>query len=195
MIMRGPARRLAVALFAATAAPASMTASAGEIADKAALAETLLDRGYGAAALAAFDRAADAFWNAAPLQLRVITFAESVSGFGSYTPRPSPRFRNGETLRLYLEPVGYGFAPDGEGVRAAIAVDVEIKTPGGLILGSAEDFVRLEWQGRAPMREVHATIATPLPFLKPGEYRLVLTLRDQASPKTATVTLPFSVSG
>ena len=37
------------------------------------------------------------------------------------------------------------------------AVDVEIRTPGGLILGSAEDFVRLEWKGRTPMHEVHAS--------------------------------------
>lgn len=168
-------------------------AAAGEVADKAALAETLIDRGYGEAALAAFDKATAAFWAASPLQLRVITFVDDVTGYGNYVARTDTRFRKGDTLRLYLEPVGYGFASDGGGVRAAIAVDVEIRTPGGLILGSAEDFVRLEWKGRTPMHEVHATVATPLPDLKPGDYLLVLTLRDQGSAKTEEVTLPFAV--
>ena len=45
------------------------------------------------------------------------------------------------------------------------------------------------------MHEVHATIALPLPSLKPGDYELLLTLRDQGSDKTATVTLPFAVAG
>ena len=146
-------------LFAAVAAAlgAMPSAVAGEIADKAALAETLVGRGYGEAALAAFDKSTAAFWAASPLQLRVIAFADSVAGYGNYVARPDSAFRSGDTLRLYFEPVGYSFTPDGDGIRAAISVDVEIRTPGGLILGSAEDFVRLEWKGRTPMHEVHAT--------------------------------------
>jgi hypothetical protein len=196
MIMRIPAgRHVASLLFAAVTAALGPTppATAGEIADKATLAETLVGRGYGEAALAAFDKATAAFWAASPLQLRVIAFADSIAGYGDYVARPDPAFRKGDTLRLYFEPVGYAFMPDGDGVRAAISVDVEIRTPGGLILGSAEDFVRLEWKGRTPMHEVHASVATPLPDLKPGEYLLLLTLRDQGSAKTEAVTLPFSV--
>ena len=191
-----PGRRPASLLFVAVVAAlgAMPTAVAGEIADKAALAETLAGRGYGEAALAAFDKATAAFWAASPLQLREIAFADSVAGYGNYVPPPDSAFRSGDTLRLYLEPVGYSFMPDGEGVRAAISVDAEIRTPGGLIYGSAADFVRLEWKGRAPMHEVHASVAMPLPGnLKPGAYLLLLTLRDQGSAKTEEVTLPFSV--
>lgn len=184
------AASILVAVFALGVGPAF----AGEIADKAALAETLVERGYAEAALGAFDKATDAFWAASPLQLRVVTFADSVAGYGDYAPRPDAIFRNGDTLRLYFEPIGYGFAPDGEGVKAGLTVDVEIRTPGGLILGSAKDFARLEWAGQRPMHEVHATVETRLPFLKPGEYLLLLTLRDQGSAKTKDVTLPFSVA-
>jgi hypothetical protein len=194
--MRIPAGRVAAPLLIAAVTAtlgASSPAAAGEIADKAALAETLIGRGYDEAALAAFDKAVDAFWAASPLQLRVITFADSVGGYGNYVARGDTKFRKGDTLRIYFEPVGYGFTLVGDGVRAAIAVDVEIRTPGGIILGSAEDFVRLEWKGQTPMHEVHASVATPLPDLKPGEYQLVLTLRDQTSAKTKEVTLPFTV--
>jgi hypothetical protein len=181
-------------VFAAALAAGAATAGAGEIADKAALAEKLIDRGYPAAALAALDKAVAAFWEESPLQLRTIAFVDGVEGYGNYTPRDGTVFRNGDTLRLYFEPVGYAFAEDGAGVRAAIAIDVEIRTPGGLILATAENFATLEWKGLTPMREVQATIETKVPFLKAGEYLLLLTLRDTNSDKTADVTLPFSVA-
>jgi len=169
-------------------------ALAGDIADKAALAETLVGRGYPEAALSAFDKSLEAFWAASPLQLRTAAFVDSVAGYGDYTPRADAPFRNGDTLRLYFEPVGYGFAAEGDAVSAEIAVDVEIHTPGGLILGKAEDFARLRWTGKRKMHEVHATVETRLPFLKPGAYLLLVTLRDANGPKTTDVTLPFSVA-
>ena len=192
--MRRSAGRFTASILVAAAALGTVPALAGEIADKAALAETLIERGYPEAALSAFDKSLDAFWAASPLQLRVIAFADSVGGYGTYVPRGDSTFRNGDTLRVYFEPVGYAFAKSGDTVSAEIAVDVEIHTPGGLILGKAEDFANLEWSGARPMHEVQATVETKLPFLKPGEYLLLVTLRDANSSKTKDVTLPFSVA-
>ena len=153
----------------------------------------LLDRGYGAAALSAFDKAAAAFWQASPLQLRTVVFADAVKGYANYTPRENSVFKSNDTLRVYFEPVGFAFTPDGDGFSSALVADLQIRTPGGLILATSEDFGRLEWHGRSKMHEVHATIEFPLPAFKPGDYQLLLTLHDQGSPKEATVTLPFSV--
>lgn len=183
---------VALALAAALAATA---ARAGEMADWATIAEDLLDGGDPAGALSAAERSEAAFWAASPLQLRVAAFADRVDGFGRYTPHTDPTFRAGDTITVYLEPFGFGFTPDGDGFKAAIAADVEIRTKGGLTLATAKDFGRLEWSGRTKMHEVHATIALPLPSLKPGDYELILTLRDQGSAKTATATLPFAVAG
>ncbi len=97
-------------------------------------------------------------------------------------------------LRIYFEPVGLTFLPDGEGVRAGIDVDVEIRTPGGLILASAEGFSALEWKAGKPLHDMQGTLETGLPALKPGDYVLSLTLRDLNSPKTATIALPFKVA-
>ena len=108
---------------------------------------------------------------------------------------PARHSRPGDTLLIYFEPIGYAFAPDGDIFRIAIAADVEIHTPGGLILAKSTDFGRLEWSARAKTREVHAQLKLPLPpKLKPGDYQLLMTLRDQGSPKTVTVTLPFSIA-
>ena len=175
-----------------TAAPAP--ALAGEIADRAAEAERLLGDGKPADAQAAFDKAAAAFWIASPLQLRVAAFADEVKGFGNYTPHIGTTFKPGDTLLIYLEPIGYAFTAEGDGFKVAIAAEMEIRTPGGLILAKSADFGRLEWSARSKTREVHATLKLPLPKLKPGDYQLLVTLRDQGSPKSVTVTLPFSIA-
>lgn len=186
-------RPVCAALFCAAIFLAS-PAAAGDIADQANLAETLLARGYPGPALAAFDRAASDFWDASPLQLRTVVFADSVEGYANYTPRPNATFHPGDTLRIYLEPIGFAFTPDGDGFRSALSADLEIHTPGGLILARSDDFGRLEWRGRTRMHEVQGTIALPLPDLKPGAYQLLLTLKDEGSTKTTTATLPFSVA-
>ncbi|MCP4385744.1 MAG: hypothetical protein GY798_30770 [Hyphomicrobiales bacterium] len=180
-----------LALVVLLAAPP--TARAGEIADQAARAENLMERGYPAPALTAFDQAAAAVWSASPLQLRTAQFVESVSGYAEYTPRPDEPYQPGDTLTVYLEPFGFGFMPTSNGFRSTIVADIRIRTPGGLVLAAADDFVRLEWLGRNRRREVHAAIKMPLPDLKPGAYVLDLTLRDQGSKKQAKTALPFSV--
>lgn len=167
-------------------------AAAGAVGEGATEAESLLAAGKSAEALAAFDEAAAAFWVASPLQFRVVSFADSVKGFADYQPREA-KFKKGETVLLYLEPFGFGFAPGGTGFRSAIAADVELRTPGGLILGKADNFARLEWTGQTKMHEVHATLTMTVPDLKPGDYELMIRLTDQLAPKSATLELPFTV--
>jgi hypothetical protein len=196
--MSTPACRRSASLLVAAAigwwAAPSPGAVAGDVVEQARAAESLAARGYGAAALAAFDRATAAFWADLPLQLRVIAFADSVSDYGDFVPRPTPEFAEGDTLRVYFEPVGYAILPDAGGFRSGLAVDIEIRSPGGLIFASTRDYARLEWKGRNPMHEVHATVAIALPAnLRPGHYLLVLTLRDEGSVKTSEANLSFAI--
>ena len=182
----------ALALATACVAPGAL---AGPAADKASEAEALLGEGKAGEALSAFDEAIEAFWQGSPLQFRAVLFADAVAAFGKYEPRPNAIFRAGESVTVYLEPIGYAFVSAGGFHRVAFATGIEIRTPGGLILGATEDFGELIWSGRAKSREVHAAISVTLPQIKPGDYELLLTLTDQASKKTATVTLPFTIAG
>ena len=91
-------RRRVLAALAAALTALPVAASAGEIADKAAEAESLLSGGKPQEALAAFDQASEDFWNASPLQMRVATFVESVAGFGDYQPLAKASFKAGDTL-------------------------------------------------------------------------------------------------
>jgi hypothetical protein len=169
-------------------------AIAGPIADNATDAEQRAAAGDGAGAVSAFDAATDAFFDAAPLTFRVATLADDVTGFGKYTPHAGAYHASG-TATVYLEPVGYGFARDGDGYRVSYGTSLEIRTPGGLILGKTDDFGTLSWSGRTRSHEVQAVLAVTLPAaLKPGSYELVVTLKDEATAKSATATLPFDIA-
>lgn len=169
-------------------------AEAGAVSDEATEAEALLTEGKASEALAAFDKASAAFWTAMPLNLRTALFATEVDGFGRYAPRPPGPFRSGEQATIYLEPVGYALVPDGDRFRMGLAVDMSIRTPGGLVLAKADDFAHLEWSGRTQSHELHATIKVVMPTLKPGRYELILGLRDQGSDKSASAKLPITIA-
>jgi hypothetical protein len=168
-------------------------ALAGPISDKAAEAENLIAASDAAGSLAAFEAATDAFWDASPLQFRVATLADDVTAFGKYTPRSDSAFHSGDTLQIYLEPVGYGFAADGDGFRVSFSAGLEIRK-GNVILGKTDDLGTFGWQGRTKSHEVHAAVSVALPSLSPGDYQLVLTLNDATSGKSATTTLAFAIA-
>lgn len=190
-------RRLAMAsaatvLATGLAAVSGIPAWAGAAADKTAEAEAHIEAGRTAEAIAAFDEAHDALWNTMPLSFRVVVLADSVSAFGKYEPANGP-IHAGDTLTIYLEPVGYGFAAAGDLQRVSFTPSIEIRTPGGLILGKTGNAGRLMWEGRSKSREVHATLGITLPDLKPGAYELLVTIRDDANAKKASATLPFTI--
>ncbi len=168
-------------------------AAAGEVANKAAEAEALLQSGEAGAAFEALSAAVDSFWASAPLTIKQAYFVTDENG-ARFSPRPDGPFRSGETARVHLEPLGYGFNEDSGVFRIALTTGIEIRTPGGLILAKTEDFGRLEWVGRAKSRTFNGRVGIDLPDLKAGDYELLVTVSDEATEKTASVTLPFSVT-
>ena len=181
----------AIVAFAAIV-PAEL-ALAGEITGFAADADGLLQQGKPQAALDAFDKATDAFWAASPLQVRTALFAASISGYAQYVPRTDSKFHSGDTATIYAEPVGYGFTSGDDAFTASFTAGIEMRTAGGLVLAKVDDFGQLEWHGRTKSHAIHLAVNVGLPTLKPGDYRLVLTLTDGATAKAATITLPFSI--
>lgn len=169
-------------------------AAAGEVADKAAEAEALLQSGEVAPAFEALSAAVDSFWMNAPLTIKQAFFVTGGEDGAKFSRRPDGPFQSGETARVHLEPLGYGFSEDSGIFRIALTTSIEIRTPGGLILAKTEDFGRLEWAGRAKSRTFNGRVGIDLPDLKAGDYELLVTVSDEATQKTASVTLPFSVA-
>lgn len=169
-------------------------ARAGEIAYKAAEAETLLRSGQTEGAFAALDSAIDAFWAAAPLTLANAYFTTADSGEASIPAPAAGPFVTGEPVSIYLQPLGYGFSESKGTFRIALTTGIEIRTPGGIIIAKTDDFGRLEWAGPVKNRSFTGRINIALPSLPSGDYQIVLTLTDQTSPKSASVTLPFEIA-
>lgn len=168
-------------------------ASAGPVADQVAEAEALIVSGDSDDAMVIFDGATDAFWEELPLHLRNTVFVSSAKAFGQYEPRDAT-FSAGETVTVYIEPVGYGFVAEGDLQRVAFSTALTISTPGGLVLAESEDFGKLVWTGRSKSREVPLIVSVTLPDLRPGPYELALRLTDDASGDVATGILSFAVA-
>jgi hypothetical protein len=183
---------MAVLIFACAVA-GNGPALAGPVEDNAARAETLLAEGKAQDAVAAFDQATDAFWNASPLTFRTAVLADRIQSYGDYLPRSAAPFKAGDAALVYLEPIGFGWAAEGDGFKARLETDVEIRSTGGLIMGKAAKFGSVERTSREKIRELNLSVRLPLPALKPGDYELMLTVRDLVSGKSGTVSLPLTL--
>lgn len=181
------------ALIFAWAVAGNSPANAGPVADNAARAESLLGEDDAKDALAAFDQATEAFWAAVPLTFRTAILADEVKSYGEYTPRAAAPFKAGDAALVYLEPVGFGWAAEGDRFKVQLETDVEIRSAGGLIMGKAEKFGGIERVSREKIREMNLSVRLPLPALKPGDYVLMLTVRDLVSGKSGSVSLPLTL--
>ncbi|PTW62310.1 hypothetical protein C8N35_101350 [Breoghania corrubedonensis] len=147
-----------------------------------------------AAKLVAAQEALDQAWSEAPLGFTVAIFTSGkAGGYGRYTPRENAVFAPGEAINVYAEPVAYGFAREDDLVAIALAASFELRTPGGQILASGDDFAHLTAKARHPIREFPATLTYRFDGLSPGDYVLVTKLADDNSDKSGAFSLPFTV--
>lgn len=181
-------------VIAASALFVVPTAQADYVAERARNAGNLLRSGEPNAAFEALDSAVEAFWKIAPLTIRQAYFVTRSTGGDRLARPPNEPFSSGETVTIHVEPLGYGFSRDGEDYRIVITTGIEIRTFGQLILAKSADFGRFEWSGQAKNRNFSGEVSIDLPDLKPGDYEILLTLNDQASKKTASITLPLTIA-
>ncbi len=169
-------------------------AEAGEVATKASSAETLLSEGKINEAIDALDASVEAFWKAAPLTFRKALFVDDATGFGEYVPRANAVFAPKSELKIYAEPVGFGWK-DADGVETiSFRSTIEIRSEKGLILAKSSTPAVLEKVSRSKSRDFHITVTFELPQLKPGAYELILTVTDDATGKSAPIKLPLTIS-
>ncbi len=171
-----------------------VTAFAGEVAEKAGDAETLLSAGKVPEAIDALDASVAAFWTAAPLSFRKALFVDDATGFGEYEPRANATFAPKSDLKIYAEPVGFGWAEVDGRERIAFRTAIEIRSPSGLILAKSSTPAVLEKLSRSKSRDFHITVTFQLPQLKPGAYELILTVTDESTGKSAPIKLPLTIS-
>jgi hypothetical protein len=169
-------------------------AAAGEIEAAAREAEAKVQAGQHVEAFNTLRNALTALNANAPLGFRKAIFiAKPPQGFGLYQPRPESAFRSGEPLIVYVEPIGLGWRPEGEGFSSQFTVDFELRSPKGEILTGQKEFGKFGFNSRERNIEVMAHLTINLSGAPAGDYVFGATFHDKVSGKQASFDLPFSI--
>jgi hypothetical protein len=134
-------------------------------------------------------------WVQTPLAVRRALFVtEEPGGFGIYTPRSSSRFKAGEKMILYAEPVGYLWKSLDDGqYEFGVKVDLIVKTPAGKVLLEKDDFGSLVFKSRVKNTELLIHLDVNLNGAPTGDYVLAYRLHDAESDKVTTIELPVTL--
>lgn len=166
---------------------------AGPIVDAAERAEQHAQSGEPARGLEALDEAVAVLWQQLPLSFRTWTLVESAEGYGIYKPRDDATFRPGETMRVYIEPIGFDYGAKAGLHEVALSTDLALETPGGQVLAEGKDMFNISVPSRNRIREFNMTLSLVVPQLAPGPYRAVFTVRDRHSDKSGEFAVPFQI--
>ncbi len=150
-------------------------------------------------ALRAYEAAYDAMvrlFQEIPLQVRTIAFVTGEpAGYGMYEPRPDNRFRPGERMLLYLEPLGYRIVQRDDMYEYGLSADLLLLTPDGRVLGGQENFFHQNFSGHVPATQTYLVFNVELTGLPAGAYQLAFVIHDLYSPDQSTrVRVPMIVT-
>lgn len=118
---------------------------------------------------------------------QALLVAAPAAGYGVYNPRETNVFGKGESIIIYCEPVGFGYAVEDGGVWSiGFNVDLQVLTEAGEVLGDVPSVTDLKLISRYQNREFQANITYDLNGLDAGRYRLITTLRDKNSTRSGS---------
>jgi len=134
-------------------------------------------------------------WEKLPLGITAALFVNKpAAGYGLYEPRENSDFSKDAPIFVYLRPVGYGYERNKDSYGIALSADFQLRTPGGQVLAEQDGFSRLTLQSRAPNREFQASFSFTFGGMEPGEYALLIRLRDENGGQSAETILPFTIT-
>jgi hypothetical protein len=132
-------------------------------------------------------------WASSPLAFRDVTIVTGAEGFGDYKPRDGNRFKAGETLMVYVEPVGFAYAPENGRYSFALSADLSIESNVGHIIAEGTDLFLIDDSSRVQIREFYMVLSVKVPEVKAGGYKAVYQVKDMNSGKTGSFSVPFSI--
>jgi hypothetical protein len=170
-------------------------AFAGSAADKAAEAEAALQAGDHVKAISLMRSALIEVWKAAPLSIeKAIFVTEPAAGYGVYRERPTNVYGEGETLLIYMEPIGFSWAEENGLFQSRMVVDFDLLAPDGNVLAGKKDFGTFEFVSNAHNTEYMANMTLNLTGAPKASYILQVTLRDKFNNDLSTsVRMPFEI--
>lgn len=141
-------------------------------------------------------------WNQTEFDIAFSTFIEPYSeqGFGVYSAHTSDVFRPGDTIALYVEPVGFSHTPvlDEQGetqYQMNLTARVAIEDESGNLLATIEDLPPFELVSHHKNTELFMTvIVTQQEPFPEGMYRLTYEIGDGQTGETMQLTKEIRVA-
>jgi hypothetical protein len=135
------------------------------------------------------------FWVTSPLLLQNVKFVKNDSNtFGIYEPKANDEYAAGEPMYLYLEPAGYTVNKSDQGkYEFGFKADMSLENERGEILGGQKEFAKMEFSSWNFNTEICLTFTYTYSGLEKGRYKMVTTVHDARSDKSATIENWFSV--
>lgn len=189
------ANYLSFLLSAVVAMSVASELHAGELVDLATQAESLLDKGDGAAAYEKMRLSLNEASEKTPLNIRKAFFvSEKPVNFGNYSRVGSNEFPVGSSLVTYAEPVGLSWKPaDGGEVQAQFTVDFELRNPAGEVLAVQKAFGNFKIESHEPLFEIYTPLTLDVSAVPAGDYVLKYTFNDLNSKKSTDVEQRFKL--
>ncbi len=175
------------------------TAAYGDVHRKVNQALRALKRGDALASWRAWEAAEDEFWKRLPLSIKTATFTKkAATGWGMFDPH-SNRFKAGEMMYIYVEPIGYRYSLSGSGrdrfYHMRMKIGVKLSTQDGQTLFSTDSFGMFDVVSRRPNKELFFHFEINIPAnVRAGKYQLSLIINDLIGNQYQSVTLPFVVT-
>jgi hypothetical protein len=166
----------------------SSLALAGPVADAGEEAETLLSEGKTLEALDALSAAMDEICRESPLVFRDVTvMSEDEAETAEANYRPDEKMTVSAEV-VCLQPGG-----SADSATIDLSADLAIENTSGQVLGEQKDLFKLSAPAQAGAREFSMRLTFGVPYLRPGQYKAVYTVRDQNSEKSGSFEVPFNV--
>jgi hypothetical protein len=146
-------------------------------------------------ALAALRSTFETFWEKSPLLLNNVKFVMSESAsYGIYTPRTTEEFAPDEAIYIYLEPVGQTLKKNERNqYDFGFTADFTLEDEAGKVLGGQKSFANPSFTSWNFNTEIALTFTFTFSGLQAGKYKIVLSVKDVQSEKTATVNKVFAI--
>ncbi|NOY41707.1 MAG: hypothetical protein GXP26_07725 [Planctomycetes bacterium] len=151
------------------------------------------DKRRAATSLLQLDQARASLSEMATLQVRNLTFVESVDGYGVYQPRAEAKFQPGDQVTLYTEIGNFRSESTKDGYRTTLQTSYEVLDTKGQRVDSAQ-FPDIEDICKNRRHDFHMQYGVALPTrIYAGEYELRITVTDQLSHKISQLSVPFEI--
>jgi len=151
------------------------------------------DKRRAAGSLMHLDQARAKLAELATMQVRRLSFVDSVAGYGSYEVHDEASFRPGTQVTLYAEVENFTSESTRDGYRTRLGTSYEVVDRNGKRVDSAQ-FPEVEDLCRNPRRDFHMQYTVTLPTrIYPDQYELRLVITDQQSQKIGQASLPFEI--